>query len=88
MASTFQNDIIICLKIVAVKLNLLIDLLKLSEYYPNDYVSLKYAFNSNEEKNTLFNQIEIQMAEFSMLTIVKTLPFFRFSASRPQSQQI
>lgn len=88
MASTFQNDIIICLKMVAIKLNPLIGLLKLSKYYPNDYVSLKYAFNGNKEKNKSFNQIEIQMVKFSMLTTVKKFPMFRFTTSRPQSQQI
>lgn len=40
---------------VSIKPNPLIGLLKLSEYNPYDYVSLKYAFDGNEEKHTSIN---------------------------------
>lgn len=42
---------------------------------PHEYtfLSLKYAFNGNEESSNLFNRIVLQRAEILLLKTVKTL---------------
>lgn len=74
MVFKFQNNVIIRFKMAAIKLHLRL----FSWNYHNTThkaklcITLKYAFNGNEEINTVVSKIWLQTAEIVMLRTVET----------------